>query len=505
MTSQITWAMAKRDTALIEQVLNSSTKGVWNKTFLKDHQHCQDFRGSDVPSFFFHWPEGTFQYCCQGIAPQSDNMSRYNFSSSLTGERSLSDYRYSQFGNPILSAAYYDLGLIDDYLPYYTWRCLHMYRRYMDTPLFASRCEWNDMIRFYKGRFWRVIFGKYGLAETALPLVALLQLAVFMAIGLEVVHWRYWHSRAMDKTGMSVAKLNLVSMRWFHISWKNAWTDWLHLCLLSVIGNGLVEAVGRTNAFAWQAKMFHRYSTLYLALTVVLWISSFFHQVTQWIAVDKKVTKNLKKTLTTNQQRVSSLDLGGRDSGEVAELQKLDKYRSPVAELKGLLKLGPDWKWQPIAAQAAILFCLWAYLTYPNEDDNFTSTLLGFLVQAASPWSGLYAGRVLFVTLPFLLKKLFGVKHVRQLLRSRKPKPGSNNLLAMKQPNLAEWWHWGRKLCCLGCCVKEDDIEKNDPEKNDPHVEKNPVENGPVENDPHTLENDPVKAIDVVHVSIRSL
>jgi hypothetical protein len=53
--------------------------------------------------------------------------------------------------------------------------------------------------------------------------------------------------------------------------------------------------------------------------------------------------------------------------------------------------------------------------------------------------------------------------------------------------------------------VKEDDIEKNDPEKNDPHVEKNPVENGPVENDPHTLENDPVKAIDVVHVSIRSL
>jgi hypothetical protein len=64
----------------------------------------------------------------------------------------------------------------------------------MDTPLFASRCEWNDMIRFDNGRFWRVIFGK------------------------------------------------------------------------------------------------HR----------------FFHQVRQWIADDKKVTMNLKKILTTNQQRVRS-------------------------------------------------------------------------------------------------------------------------------------------------------------------------------------------------------
>ncbi|KAG0592896.1 hypothetical protein KC19_1G288600 [Ceratodon purpureus] len=346
---------------------------------------------------------------------------------------------------------------------------------------------------------------------TALPLIGFLQLSVLLVIALEVVYRRYRHSKDMKKLEMSSQKLRVMAERWMNGSWKNTWMDWVHLCLLSIIGNGLIEAVGRTDPYSWQAKTFQRYSIVYLALSVILWVSSFLHQVTHWIAVDKKESKKWNKaTSVSTEPEPASVEDGAApeaptlqhsdpasetsvqidqktesntsrapnisseretfDPASVARLRKLlgpvlgleknnARKKDPVAQLRKLLELGPDWKWQPIAAQTAILFCLWAFLTYPtDENDNLGSTLLGFLVQAASPWSGLYAGRVLFLTLPFLLKKIFNVHHIRHLPkhllhRYRNRKQATPESKAAKK--LPEWLQWGPVLYCVGCFSSE--------------------------------------------------
>lgn len=65
--------------------------------------------------------------------------------------------------------------------------------------------------------------------------------------------------------------------------------------------------------------------------------------------------------------------------------------------LKRLFFEGNDYKWQPIAAQVAVLIALASFLRFPVDEnsgdgvDMMWRAVLGFVLQVGCLWSGLYA------------------------------------------------------------------------------------------------------------------
>lgn len=136
--------------------------------------------------------------------------------------------------------------------------------------------------------------------------------------------------------------------------------------------------------------LFYDYTRVQHGLLVDLCCSSDLQQLAQWIAVDKKETWIFEERDVDKEK--------GHADGENKEFQIASRQshqdvktclccnkdvNDTIKELRKLLRLNSDWKWQPIAAQSAILFCLWGYLTY-IVTENTASTVLGFVVQAAS-------------------------------------------------------------------------------------------------------------------------
>lgn len=377
LITQISWAMSARNNQIID---DSARLGVWNKTLQKSIHNCSDFHGKNTSTYFYYWPEGDFKYCCQGyLDPNQTTYSR------------LKDYRYSMYGPALFTARYYDLGLIDQCFPF--WKCGNLYTKYQNEITFSTSCEYRDLIGLNTYRFWVLVVLKYGILASALPLCVFLELVACAAIAV-----RHLSLRSRQGQKLTFSK---IRKEWFETVWKDLiFLDWLHLGLMCIIGNGLVEAVGRQNPFKWESKLFYRFSKLYFVMVVVLWLASLSHQFAQWIAVEKKLENDRSS---------------GQAHADIEVARNAVNADDPVTELKELLQLGLDWKWQPIVAQAAILFCIGAFLTY-TTDHEFAATIVGFMVQAASPWSSLYSLRVGLVTLPYIIKKLANVTRLREVL-----------------------------------------------------------------------------------------
>ena len=422
----LSWVMSARNATILYNTLDSTLgfRGVWNKT-LRSINHCSNFHMANASEFFFYWPEDNpdFQYCCEFVTPNLMNTTDY-----LKDYQNLSDYRYSEHGYYIGSGAYYDLGLIDKSFPF--WRYKGLYKKYLALPTFSMSCEYQDLIGLFQSRFQNKVILKYGLLETALPAIALLELCVFLIILGELLYmkghrYKKHFNNEMNKPKRCSVEAWIIFKKWFDGIYKVMLMDWLHICLLSFVGNGLLKAVGRDDAFLWTSRLFYNYTDVYLGLLIVLCISSVLQQVAHWIAVDKTETLGYEKPVADEEK--GHADVANKEF-QVAQRQRLENWLycikeedDPTKELQKLLEIGPDYKWQPIAAQSAILFCLWGYLTY-IVTENTAGTVLGFVVQAASPWSGIYALRVTFITVPFIISTENDAKKMHEVYKKVKEK-----------------------------------------------------------------------------------
>ena len=374
------WVMSARNTTIVLNTQFDNTlgfRGVWNET-MRSANHCSNFHLANASEFFFYWPEDNpdFQYCCEFVTPNLMNTTDY-----LKDYQNLSDYRYSEHGDYVSIGVYYDLGLIDKSFPF--WSHKGLYKKYLALPIFGANCEWQDVINLFQSRFRNKVILKYGLLETALPAIALLELCVFLIILGELLYMKDHRYREHFNKEIKPWRDEawIIFKRWFDGTYKIILMDWLHICLLSFVGNGLLDAVGRANPYLWTSKLFYNYTTVYLGLLVVLCISSVLQQVAHWIALDKTETLRYEKHVADEEK--GHADVANKEF-QVAQSQLVEKWlygskekNDATEELRKLLRLNPDWKWQPIGAQSAILFCLWGYLTYIVTEGT-ASTVLGY-------------------------------------------------------------------------------------------------------------------------------
>ncbi|KAG0605978.1 hypothetical protein M758_9G103500 [Ceratodon purpureus] len=97
------------------------------------------------------------------------------------------------------------------------------------------------------------------------------------------------------------------------------------------------------------------------------------------------------------------------------ELLKLSTFRKLKRSIsrnlsKNVFSLDDNYKWQPIAAQTAICFTLWSFLTFAVSDDNEASnmwgTILGYIVTVGCLWTGIYSIHVFFKRAYYIFKFL---------------------------------------------------------------------------------------------------
>jgi len=190
---------------------------------------------------------------------------------------------------------------------------------------------------------------------------------------------------------------------WFRRIRKTLLTDWMHLCLLAIIGNGLIEAMGRQSPDSSQTKAFFNYAQLYAVLLILVWCSSVMQQVAYAIAEIQDLYNEAAAQEADRQSQATTVP----NTAPPETLPPLSQ--SEISTLETTLGLNDDWKWQPIAAQAGILFCLWGFLTYSSckVDDSTIGAVFGIIVSAACPWSGLYASKVIVRAFPWVLKRVY--------------------------------------------------------------------------------------------------
>jgi hypothetical protein len=126
-----------------------------------------------------------------------------------------------------------------------------------DYGLFEIACEMGDMEWFYSKRLMRVI-GLNGLAQTALPLVAILEVGVFLAI-VALSSSGSWRTACAHSRGRRQV-LSVLCRR----NYANNIADLVHLCVLVVIGNCFMEATGHSDQYQWESGMFLKWAQFYL-------------------------------------------------------------------------------------------------------------------------------------------------------------------------------------------------------------------------------------------------
>ncbi|KAG0588513.1 hypothetical protein KC19_2G248800 [Ceratodon purpureus] len=388
-TTHFHWAVSKRNESL---TVPAPTQGPWNKTLYKIEHQCLDFRSARIPSYFYYWPEDDFDYCCSTIG--SFDKPRFSYGGL--------SFTYGLHGPQLAYATYYDLGPIDQCLPYWKFGCL--LPRLYESVLFIVACEYKDLEHLYQRRFWIGTVLNYGLLQSALPLILSLEILV---MPFAVLYWIKW-GRSGYKLKQVFAIITVKD--WFRATRKTLLIDWIHLSLLAIIGNGLLEAMGHENPQTAAVESFYQYSLLYIALTFLVWISSFLQQLSYWVS---EIEDHCEYDVLPTHEASRS----GCPTYATKQDSHLSRQTSDEAtKLKEKIGLDADWKLQPIGAQAGILFCLWAYLTNVGSDG---SGLFGLVVAAAGPWSGLYALRVIGTCIYFLVKLRLSIAEKRCRHRQR--------------------------------------------------------------------------------------
>ncbi|CAM6020044.1 unnamed protein product [Sphagnum balticum] len=374
--------------------------GVWNYSI----SNCSAFRKDTVKLFFRVWPEtldGGFTYCCQDG----------------TMNLSLSNFTYGPTQGALDPRPYFDLGAVSQFKNY--WKAWNFWKVPRKDIYYPLHCDYTDLHSLYVSRFWRhtVPLG----VETGILLCVILQALVLIVwfCSMSDEEWKKLWDGWFGKEKWQ--RLEEWFWRW---GWADFITDLVHLMLLAVIGDCMMEAVGHSNLHMWRASIMYNAGAVYSHLTLFAMVSSFLRQLAMCSDITKtpEDTKDPKlltittenyttcKTAnnpatTTTRQKVDVKDSNSQDEKEQARMNLENRAWNDAKE--ALKEVRDDWRWQRVFGQVAVLVLMGTYLALVDDDtgssmDSLAGVVLAAVV-AASIWSAASTAVVAFRALWLML------------------------------------------------------------------------------------------------------
>ncbi|CAM6020041.1 unnamed protein product [Sphagnum balticum] len=412
--------------------------GVWNYSI----SNCSAFRNDTLVRLFFRvWPEtldGGFTYCCQDG----------------TKNLSLSNFTYGSNKGALDPRPYFDLGAVSQFKNYWkAWTFWKVPRKDIYYPL---HCDYTDLHSLYVSRFWRhtVPLG----VETGILLCVILQALVLIV----------WFCSMSDEEWKKLCDRWFGEGKWQRLEewfWSSGWadfiTDLVHLMLLAVVGDCMMEAVGHSNLHMWRASIMYNAGAVYSYLTAFAMVSSFLRQLarrpdttntsedtqeSQASDGNNRESHNLQideqsgavghdnhipqsnRAPNNDAVEVDLEDSNSRHEEEQKHIKLLAKARDEA--VKGLKDVTDDWRWQRVFGQVAVVVLMGTYLALVDDDTGSSmDTLAGIVlaaVVAASIWSAastaVVAFRALWLMLLFSTKgRRLGISRGRLLEKMKPP------------------------------------------------------------------------------------
>jgi hypothetical protein len=329
---------ASKEESLIGLTVEKYVIGVWPE-YLKTVNKCLNFRLNSTPPLFVIWPEDDFHYCCE------DRKTPHTIASYVHSELN------GRFVHPI---AYYDVGVVNNFMPFWLKSWLPDRISQKDITQLAY-CEANDLKRFYVNRFWWEAIGKQGLLFSGLPFIFFVEFIVVLAI---IIQYIRWPSTPVWKTLKKIC------------GWETLW-DLVHLCLLGINGNLLMEATGHWDPCGWEAVVLYNCGVFFTYLALLSVLSAMVQQIARWIAE------------TTIERLRGDSNVSEHIAEDVGKLRKC--------------KIEKEWQLQRISLQCAVLYVASLYCTFVTvfTRDEVVSWLLGIII-VAQVWSCVVAFGMLF-------------------------------------------------------------------------------------------------------------
>jgi hypothetical protein len=412
--------------------------GVWNYSI----SNCSAFRNDTVKLFFRVWPEtldGGFTYCCQDG----------------TKNLSLSNFTYGQSQGALDPRPYFDLGAVSQFKNY--WRAWTFWKVPRKDIYYPLHCDYTDLHGLYVSRFWRhtVPLG----VETGILLCVILQ-----ALVLIIVLFRFLKSEERKKLGVGWIRQEKRQRleEWF---WRSGWadfiTDLVHLMLLAVIGECMMEAVGHSNLHMWRASIMYNAGAVYSYLTLFAIVSSVLRQLAMCSDITNTSEDTQESEASDDNNRESHNLQNGEQSGAVGHNNHIPQSIRPSNNhaiefdvedsnsrhekqqrriklearawndaVKGLKDVTDDWRWQRVFGQVAVVVLMGTYLALVDDDtgssmDNLAGIVLAAVV-AASIWSAASTAVVAFRALWLMLLmstigQRLGTSRIKILEKNRPP------------------------------------------------------------------------------------
>jgi hypothetical protein len=333
---------------------------------------------------------------------------------------------------------------------------------------YPLHCDYTDLHSLYVSRFWRhtVPLG----VETGIVLCVILQALVLIVLFFNLKpeerkklgHGWFGKEKRQTLEEWFGKKKRERLEEWF---WSSGWadfiTDLVHLMLLAVIGDCMMEAVGHSNLHMWRASVMYNAGAVYSYLTAFAMVSSFLRQLairsyttnTSEDTQESKASDDNDRELhnlqngeqsgavghnnhipqsaraSNNQTEVDLEDSNSQHEEQQRHIKLLAKARDEAAA--GLKGVTDDWRWQRVFGQVAVLVLMGTYLALVDDDtgssmDNLASIVLAAVV-AASIWSAASTAVVAFRALWLMLLmstkgRRLGISRGR-LLEKKKPPP----------------------------------------------------------------------------------
>ncbi|CAK9858716.1 unnamed protein product [Sphagnum jensenii] len=417
--------------------------GVWNYSI----SNCSAFRNDTVMSFFKVWPETLddgFTYCCQDG----------------TTNLSLSNFTYGPTQGALDPRPYFDLGAVSRFKNY--WKAWTFWKVPREEIYYPLHCDYTDLHSLYVSRFWRhtVPLG----VETGIVLCVILQALVLIVLIVWFCIKKSEERKMLWDGWFRHEKLQRLE-EWF---WRSGWadfiTDLVHLMLLAVIGDCMMEALGHSNLHMWRASIMYNAGAVYSYLTLFAMVSSFLRQLA--MCSDITNTSEDAQDASDDNNRESHNLQNGEQSGAVEHNNDIPQSigasnnHATVADvedsnsryekkqrriklearawddaLKGLKDVTDDWRWQRVFGQVAVVVLMGTYLSLVDDDtgssmDSLAGIVLAAVV-AASIWSAASTAVVAFRALWLMLLmstigQRLGTSRIKTLEKNR-PSPDQEN------------------------------------------------------------------------------
>jgi hypothetical protein len=272
--------------------------------------------------------------------------------------------------------------------------------------------------------------------ETGILLCVILQ-----ALVLIIVWFRNLKSEERKKLGdgwFGQEKRQRLEERFWKSGWADFITDLVHLMLLAVIGDCMMEAVGHSNLHMSRASIMYNAGAFYSYLILLAMVSSFLRQLAMCSDITNTSEDTQESEASDDNKRKSDNLQNGKQSGAVGENnhipQSIRDSNNHATEVnvedsnsqhekeqrriklqarawddavKGLKVVTDDWRWQRVFGQLIVLALMGTYLVSVDDDtgssmDNLAGIVIAAVV-AASIWSAASATVVAFRALWLML------------------------------------------------------------------------------------------------------